>query len=81
MLPHLEQMAGELGDQVKMVKFNCSKENKELGKQLGIRVAPTFHLYKNSDKVRTAARSHDLLVHNLLARCAAACQRCPPQAR
>ena len=54
MLPHLEQMAGELGETVKVVKFNCSKENKELGKELGIRVAPTFHLYKQSKKVRTA---------------------------
>ena len=51
MLPHLEQMAGELGDSVKVVKFNCSKANKELGKELGIRVAPTFHLYKQSKKV------------------------------
>ena len=51
MLPHLEQMAGELGDSVRVVKFNCSKENKDLGKQLGIRVAPTFHLYKKSEKV------------------------------
>ena len=40
MLPHLEQMSQELGDSVKLVKFNCSKENKDLGKSLGIRVAP-----------------------------------------
>ena len=52
MLPHLEQMSGELGESVKMVKFNCSKENKELGKELGIRVAPTFQLYRQSKKVR-----------------------------
>ena len=30
MLPHLEQKAGELGETVKVVKFNCSKEDKEL---------------------------------------------------
>ena len=57
MLPHLEQMSQELGDSVKLVKFNCSKENKDLGKSLGIRVAPTFHLYRKSEKVR-ALRSH-----------------------
>ena len=51
MLPLLVQMAGELGDQIHMVKFNCNKDNKQLGKDLGIKVAPTFHLYKNSNKV------------------------------
>ena len=55
MLPHLEQMSQELGDSVKVVKFNCSKENKDLGKSLGIRVAPTFHLYRKSEKVRCPA--------------------------
>lgn len=54
MLPHLEQMSQELGESVKVVKFNCSKENKDLGKSLGIRVAPTFHLYRKSEKVQTA---------------------------
>ena len=53
MLPHLEQMSQELGETVKVVKFNCSKENKDLGKSLGIRVAPTFHLYRKSEKVQT----------------------------
>uniref|UniRef100_A0A061SNK1 Thioredoxin 1 n=1 Tax=Tetraselmis sp. GSL018 TaxID=582737 RepID=A0A061SNK1_9CHLO len=36
---------------VAIVKFNCNKYNKELGKELGIRVAPTFHLYKEGSKV------------------------------
>lgn len=50
MLPHLEQLSGELGDTAKVVKFNCNKDNKEMGKELGIKVAPTFHLYKKSNK-------------------------------
>ena len=32
-------------------KLNCNKYNKELGVQLGVKVAPTFQLYKNSVKV------------------------------
>ncbi|KAK9804467.1 hypothetical protein WJX73_005097 [Symbiochloris irregularis] len=36
---------------VHMVKFNCNKGNKEMGKELGIKVAPTFHLYKKGEKV------------------------------
>lgn len=51
MLPLLEQMNGELSGKVHMVKFNCNKGNKELGKELGIKVAPTFHLYKKGQKV------------------------------
>ena len=34
-----------------IVKVNCNAQNKELGKNLNIRVAPTFHLYRNSNKV------------------------------
>ncbi|KAK9843928.1 hypothetical protein WJX84_006886 [Apatococcus fuscideae] len=51
MLPELEKMSQEKGDKAKFVKFNCNAHNKELGQQLGIRVAPTFQLYKNSKKV------------------------------
>lgn len=47
----LEQMNGEMGGKVHMVKFNCNKGNKEMGKELGIKVAPTFHLYKKGQKV------------------------------
>jgi hypothetical protein len=34
-----------------IVKFNCNAYNKELGKTLAIKVAPTFHLYKGGEKV------------------------------
>lgn len=51
MLPVLEDMAQELKDNVDIVKFNCNAANKEIGKELNIRVAPTFHLYKNNNKV------------------------------
>jgi thioredoxin 1 len=32
-------------------KLNCNKYNKSLGVELGVKVAPTFQLYKNSVKV------------------------------
>ena len=48
--PTLVEMNSQMSD-VDIVKFNCNKYNKELGKELGIRVAPTFHLYKAGSKV------------------------------
>jgi len=48
--PQLVSMNSEMQD-VEIVKFNCNKYNKDLGKELGIRVAPTFHLYKGGSKV------------------------------
>ncbi|GFH20904.1 thioredoxin F, chloroplastic, partial [Haematococcus lacustris] len=36
---------------VKFAKLNCNRANKELGKALGIKVAPTFHVYRNKEKV------------------------------
>ena len=36
---------------MQIVKFNCNAYNKDLGKTLGIKVAPTFHLYKAGEKV------------------------------
>lgn len=48
--PELVNMANEMTE-VKFAKFNCNKDNKELGKTLGIKVAPTFHLYRKSVKV------------------------------
>ena len=34
-----------------IVKFNCKPANKELGKELGIKVAPTFILFKGRERV------------------------------
>ena len=34
-------------------KVNCNKAFKELGKELGIRVAPTFIFYKGGEEVAT----------------------------
>ncbi|KAI8465290.1 MAG: thioredoxin-like protein [Monoraphidium minutum] len=51
-MPELVKMHEELtprGGQV--VKLNCNKENKDLGKELAIKVAPTFHLYRGREKV------------------------------
>jgi len=52
----------ELQPKVQFIKFNCNKENKELGKALNIRVAPTFHLYRNSHQlaVLTGAKEAEL---------------------
>ena len=58
MVPLLEEHNLELGDKAEVVKFNCNKENKELGKSLGIKVAPTFHLYRGEKQVGI---SYDIL--------------------
>ncbi|KXZ46198.1 hypothetical protein GPECTOR_46g267 [Gonium pectorale] len=48
--PELVKLSQERTD-VRFVKVNCNKANKELGVQLAIKVAPTFQLYRNSTKV------------------------------
>jgi len=48
--PKLVELQNEMPD-IELVKFNCNEYNKPLAKELGIRVAPTFKLYKNSTKV------------------------------
>jgi protein-disulfide isomerase len=39
--------------QVAFYRVNCNKEFKDLGKELGIRVAPTFIFYKDQEQVKT----------------------------
>lgn len=46
--PQLVTLSAELAPAAQIVKFNCNQANKELGKALGIKVAPTFHIYKVS---------------------------------
>lgn len=48
--PKLVELQNEMPD-IELVKFNCNEYNKPLAKELGIRVAPTFKLYKNNTKV------------------------------
>lgn len=55
MLPMLEDLAQELSGKAEIVKFNCNAKNKDLGKSLNIKVAPTFHIYKGSNKVSAIA--------------------------
>eukprot|EP00798_Chlamydomonas_sp_ICE-L_P015252 gene15252-21334_t len=50
--PELVKLAEERTD-IKIVKFNCNKYNKDLGVKLKIRVAPTFLLYMNGEMVDT----------------------------
>lgn len=45
------ELSAELEPKATIVKFNCNQHNKELAKALGIKVAPTFHLYRNGTKV------------------------------
>ncbi|WIA21869.1 hypothetical protein OEZ85_004245 [Tetradesmus obliquus] len=49
--PQLVTLSAELAPAAVIVKFNCNQNNKELAKALGIKVAPTFHLYKGGQKV------------------------------
>ncbi|PRW05787.1 thioredoxin F- chloroplastic-like [Chlorella sorokiniana] len=61
-LPTLQQWAEELEGRCDIVKFNCNKANKELGVKLGIKVAPTFLLYKRGEQVAmmTGAKAEQL---------------------
>lgn len=56
MVPLLEEFAKELAGKAEIVKFNCNKYNKELGVSLGIKVAPTFHLYRGDKQVNFSER-------------------------
>lgn len=49
--PELVKLSEELAGRAQICKFNCNAYNKELGKTLAIKVAPTFHLYKGGEKV------------------------------
>ena len=50
MLPKLVEMQEVMPD-LRFVKLNCNKRNRELGKKLGIRSVPTYQLYRNSELV------------------------------
>lgn len=50
-MPKVLEFRDEYDGQVLFYKFNCNKNNKELGQKLGIKVAPTFQLYKQGAKV------------------------------
>lgn len=39
-------------------KCDCNADFKAVGKELGIRVAPTFHLYRNGTKVAEMTGAH-----------------------
>ena len=62
MLPLLEELAVELAGKAEIVKFNCNKHNKELGQSLGVKVAPTFHIYREESKVQPLERSMLMLL-------------------
>lgn len=49
--PDLVKLSAELEPKARIVKFNCNKANKELGVELKIKVAPTFLLFQDGEKV------------------------------
>jgi len=52
--PHLEEMAAEMPN-VKFAKLNCTTDNaaKKIAMAQGIKALPTFHLFRNNEKVGT----------------------------
>lgn len=67
MYPKLVEMAEEMASKgVRIVKFNCNKFNKELGSGLGVRVAPTFFLYKGGVKVAEMTGAHEKKLRDLI---------------
>ena len=48
--PILEQLEGEMGDKVKIVKMNID-ENPETPSRYGVRSIPTMMLFKNGEQV------------------------------
>lgn len=63
MYPTLCKWNEELGPQgVVFVKLNCNASNKTIGKELGIKVAPTFHVYRNGERLHemTGAKADKL---------------------
>ena len=51
LLQNLVKLSAELEPKARVVKFNCNKANKELGVELKIKVAPTFLLFQDGEKV------------------------------
>lgn len=43
---------------VAFVKVDCNADFKQVGKELAIRVAPTFHLYRKGEKVAEMTGAH-----------------------
>jgi thioredoxin 1 len=52
--PHLEEMATEMPN-VKFAKLNCTTDAnaKKIAMSAGIKALPTFHLFRNNEKVGT----------------------------
>lgn len=50
--PKLEEIAGDLGDQAKIVKINVD-ENRETAQKFGIRSIPTMILFKDGQELDT----------------------------
>ena len=49
--PKLCELAEEMDGKARIVKFNINEYNKEFAKGLGVKVAPTFYVYKGGERV------------------------------
>lgn len=55
--PVLEELSGEIGEQVEIVKLNVD-ESKELTAKFGIRGIPTMLMFKNGEAVSSLVGNH-----------------------
>ncbi|MCL7042342.1 hypothetical protein MKW94_002289 [Papaver nudicaule] len=64
MAPKFAKLAEKYLDVVFM-KLDCNNENRPLAKELGIKVVPTFKIFKNNEVVKevTGAKFDDLVKH------------------
>mmetsp|Transcript_9302 Transcript_9302/g.12614 ORF Transcript_9302/g.12614 Transcript_9302/m.12614 type:complete len:190 (+) Transcript_9302:84-653(+) len=51
--PKLLAMANKYEGKVTFTKMNCNSNNKPLAKELGVKVVPTFYIFKNGNQVDT----------------------------
>lgn len=66
MAPKLAAWHGELAPAVQFLKFNCNKDNAVLGKALGIKVAPTFHLYRAGKQLEVLTGAKEEALRELI---------------
>lgn len=65
MYPKIVELSGKYTD-VTFLKLDCNQENKALAKELGVRVVPTFKIFKNREEVaEVKGAKFDELVHSI----------------
>lgn len=67
MMPKLVLMASRLQTEgVRFYKVNCNADFKPIGKTLGIKVAPTFHLYREGKLLATMTGAKEVELEALV---------------